>query len=167
MVLRCRVGSRVCLTQSNAGSTLLLLGPDAARQESPNACISSTKECRFTAVDSLHLSIRFRNAFQRASQAPTPFNSMTYAMPYSPTRRAAQRFGKRMQKRCRVGSRVCLTQSNAGSTLHLLGAQCRAPRAPESLYFSGYVALPQSPSSCQGDLHSLKIFSTQLRRRKN
>ena len=51
-----------------------------SRQVSPNACISSTKECRFTAVDSWHLSSRFRKVFQRASQAPTPFNSMTYSI---------------------------------------------------------------------------------------
>ena len=69
----------------NAGSTLLLLCPDAARQESPNACIPSTKECIFTAVDSWHFSSRFRKVFQRASQAPTPFNSMTYSIPDSIT----------------------------------------------------------------------------------
>ena len=76
--------------QSNAGSTLLLLCPDAARQESPNACIPSTKECIFTAVDSWHLSSRFRKVFQRASLAPTPFNSRTYPIPDSITIRKSE-----------------------------------------------------------------------------
>ena len=107
MQKRCRVGSRVCLTQSNAGSTLLLLGPDAARQESPNACISSTKECRFTAVDPWHLSNRFRKVFQRASQAQTPFNSMTYSIPDSITIRqyeCAWRAAQLSRLSVRIGS---------------------------------------------------------------
>ena len=112
---KCMVVSRECLSLRNARSTRLLLGPDAARQGSPNACISSTKECKFTAIDSWHLSSRFRKVFQRASQAPTPFNSMTYSIHDSITIRqyeCAWRAAQLSRLSVRIGSGKVLARPN-------------------------------------------------------